>query len=154
MTADPLPLTELLDQLERLVDGATPTPWQVSRRDRDSWRIEKSLPCINGLSAMFEMAVVHDPEEAESGYTDGALSPDEAEARARTIVAAVNLLRPMVEALRAANKVDEREADGHADQGDGFCDACEAPLPCSYADLSARLAALRDAAALELEEKK
>ena len=142
MTADPLPLTELLDQLERLVDGLgtkRPLPWhaygrgigwEVHASGEQTWHDE---PCGD---------VVWD------GFRETVDEPV-----ARSMSAAVNLLRPMVEALRAAAEVDGREMYEHADQGDGFCDACEIPFPCSYADLRARLAALRDAAALELEEK-
>ena len=57
-------------------------------RFNDSWNIEQEFPCINGLSAWFVIAVVHEADEAEIGYTDGAFGT--AEERAKRIVEALN----------------------------------------------------------------
>lgn len=50
-------------------------------RFNDSWNIERQFPCINGLSAWFVVAVVHEADEAELGYTEGAFGTAEARAR-------------------------------------------------------------------------
>ena len=128
MTADPLPLTEVLDQLERLADGVRAGEWEAE--------------AYGGIFVGDDQLMPR-PEYGDLPW----------DSHRDAAIAAIHLLRPMVEALRAAAEVDGREMYEHADQGDGFCDACEIPFPCSYADLRARLAALRDAAALELEEK-
>lgn len=54
----------------------------------DSWNIERQYPCINGLSAWFQVAVVYEADEAEMGCTDGAFGF--AEERAKVIVDALN----------------------------------------------------------------
>lgn len=54
----------------------------------DSWLVEQEIPCINGLSAWFEIAVCHQTSEAEMGYTDG--KHGTARDRAVFIVAALN----------------------------------------------------------------
>lgn len=66
-----------LDELERLAIAAPTGAWR-SRRDCDvGWRVETELPCINGLSAWFSLAMVWDHGEAETGYTDGAIGDSE-----------------------------------------------------------------------------
>lgn len=62
-----------------------------------------TLPCINGLSARFELAVVYTPDAAEEGYTDGALNDDVALANARLIAAAPELLRALENLANAAS---------------------------------------------------
>lgn len=57
-------------------------------RYNDSWTIQRQYPCINGLSAWFVVAVVHEADDAEIGYTEGAFGS--AEERAKTIVDALN----------------------------------------------------------------
>lgn len=52
------------------------------------WRVEQEIPCINGLSAWFVIADVHEPDEQEIGYTDGAIGS--AEQRATAIARALN----------------------------------------------------------------
>lgn len=57
-------------------------------RFNDSWNIERQFPCINGLTAWFTVAVVHESDESELGYTEGAFGT--AEERAKLIVDALN----------------------------------------------------------------
>lgn len=57
-------------------------------RFNDSWSIERQFPCINGLSAWFTIAVVHEADEADLGYTDGAFGS--AQQRAEQIARALN----------------------------------------------------------------
>ena len=63
-----------------------------ARKDEfnDSWVVEREIPCINGLTAWFEIAVCHQTSEAEMGYTDGAHGT--AEDRATAIAAVFNLM--------------------------------------------------------------
>lgn len=60
----------------------------VKSNFNDSWNIETEFPCINGLSAWFTIAVCHEADPSELGYTDGAFGS--AEERANKIVAALN----------------------------------------------------------------
>lgn len=52
------------------------------------WRVERSIVCINGLAAWFVIAEVDEPDEAEMGYSDGAIGS--AEDRAKQIADALN----------------------------------------------------------------
>lgn len=130
-------LGELLDQLEGVVDGATPGPWQ-SRH--------------GGLSI-----VTADDEVLAMVREPSLLNPDQRLAYNRPLIlAAVNLLTPLVEVVRAAEEVRTGYlADMHDDDygcraagGDG-CLACLA-----QEQLGARLEALSSALSLALEEKK
>jgi hypothetical protein len=67
----------------------TTGPYRAEKsRFNDSWNIERQYPCINGLSAWFQVAVVHEADESEIGYTDGAFGS--AEERATFLVNALN----------------------------------------------------------------
>ena len=124
MTADPLPLTEVLDQLLTLADGVRAGEWEAE--------------------AYGGIFVGDDQLMPRPEYGD---LPWDSHRDAAT--AAVNLLRPMVEALRAAADVGAAitafDADGNGRTEQALIESELALLP--------RLAALRDAAALELEEK-
>lgn len=54
----------------------------------EDWVVELEIPCINGLSAWFEICRVHEASAEEMGYTDGAFGT--AEERAIRIVEALN----------------------------------------------------------------
>lgn len=70
-------------------DQATKGPYRAEKSHyNDSWNIQRQYPCINGLSAWFQVAVVHEADEAEMGYTDGAFGT--AEDRAKMLVDALN----------------------------------------------------------------
>ena len=43
-----------------------------SRERFGKWVVEREISCINGLSAWFEICSVHEPDEQEIGYSDGA----------------------------------------------------------------------------------
>lgn len=82
---------EALDAIERAAKeaGLGLKAWRVRGRDAEdgrAWDIMTELACINGLSALFTLATVYAPDEAEIGYTDGAI--DNAEERAAFIAAA------------------------------------------------------------------
>lgn len=84
-------MTPDLDAIERAALAALLGDSWRSRAYPDidgsiGWRIEAELPCINGLSAWFALALVYKPDAAEIGYTDGAI--DNAEERATYIAAA------------------------------------------------------------------
>lgn len=83
------------EAVERLLDGVTPGPWK--ELSGANHRIMASYMCINGLSAMFTLARIDNPDDAERGYTDDAYNPDTAEANTRFIAAA----RELVPALMA-----------------------------------------------------
>lgn len=53
----------------------------------EDWHIEQELPCINGLSAWFLVAVAEEAGESAMGYSDGSIGT--AEQRANLIVEAL-----------------------------------------------------------------
>lgn len=85
--------------------GHTPGEWRYARWDNQPhYLVEVNLPCINGLAAWFSLAHVFIPDEAEIGYTDGAHNESAAEANARLIAAAPDLLEALL-AVRADDDV-------------------------------------------------
>ncbi len=64
-----------LDKLEALAKAATQGPWKGRQPpySEGATYIEAELPCINGLSAWFSVALVPAPSEEEVGYSDGAI---------------------------------------------------------------------------------
>lgn len=91
----------------------TPGPWRVERQRYPStanFAIQTELPCINGLSAWCTLASCFLPDEAEVGYTDGALSAESAEANARLIAAAPDLLAALRGLLEAGNYATPQDA--------------------------------------------
>ena len=80
----------------------TPGPW----KHLDKFFVGASYPCINGLSALFLIAQANRPDEAEAGYTEGALNDDVAVANARLIAAAPDLLAA-AERMVAATEADQ-----------------------------------------------
>lgn len=82
-------------------------PWQLAARvDGSRYSIGKTIPCINGLSARFEIAAVYPPDDAEMGYTDDFLNPCTAEANARLIAASPMLLEALQNLLRSYDTFD------------------------------------------------
>ena len=64
--------------------------YQVRRQSalNGTYVVERCIPCINGLSAWFTVCVVHEADETEMGYTDGAFGS--ALDRANAIANALN----------------------------------------------------------------
>lgn len=62
-------------ELARLAEAATPGPWKGRQPpySEGSTYIEAELPCINGLSAWFSVALVPAPSAEEAGYSDDAI---------------------------------------------------------------------------------
>jgi hypothetical protein len=64
-------------------------PYRARKSDfSESWNIERAYPCINGLSAWFQVAEVREADEWDVGYTEGAFGSGEE--RARQIANALN----------------------------------------------------------------
>ena len=65
-------------ELARLAEEATPGPWKGRQPaySEGATYIESELPCINGLSAWFSVALVPTPSPEELGYSDGAIDSD------------------------------------------------------------------------------
>jgi hypothetical protein len=99
-------------QLRARAMAAPVSHWRVQRRG-SLCIVETEVPCINGLTAWFEVAHVDDPDEAEMGYSDGAIGS--ADDRAAYIAAAnpqvVLALLGRVEALEAALRPFATAAD-------------------------------------------
>lgn len=58
-----------------------------------AWVVQQELPCINGLSAWFDMAKVTKPDESEIGYTEGAIGSAKARAKWIAMTSPANILR-------------------------------------------------------------
>lgn len=101
-------------ELARLAEAATPGPWKGRQPaySEGAAYIESELPCINGLSAWFSVAIVPAPSPEELGYSDGAIDSD---ANAAFIAAAnpatVLALLAEIAALRAehVHLVEQKE---------------------------------------------
>lgn len=85
-------------EIEALLDGTTPGPWEKMLGTHGRNKICATYPCINGLSALFTIADVNVPEEIERGYTDDAFNPDVAAANTGMIAAAPDLARALLQA--------------------------------------------------------
>jgi hypothetical protein len=96
-------MTEL-DEVKKLLDGATPGPWE----NTSPTGIHASYMCINGLSALFTIARACVPDDAERGYTDDAFNPDTTKSNARFIAAARSLVPAMAQEI--ADLLAERDA--------------------------------------------
>ncbi len=88
--------------MSRYISG----PWRVFE-SHDHHYIQTILPCINGLSAWFTLASVSNPDESETGYTDGYLDADAASGNAQLMAAAPDLL----DALRGLLEIDGWDKD-------------------------------------------
>jgi hypothetical protein len=100
----------MIEELKALAEKSTPGPWDAGgAKFGGSGRIwiNATYPCINGLAAKFTVASVVMPDEAEVGYTDGALNDDVASANAALIVALVNNLPAILSALSAVPVMKE-----------------------------------------------
>ncbi len=67
--------------------GFTSSGWKPDGLDR----VVAPYACINGLSALFEIAKVSIPDDSEREYTDDAFNPDVAAANLLLISAAPDL---------------------------------------------------------------
>ncbi len=97
-------------QIEALLDGTTPGPWEKMLGTHGRNKICATYPCINGLSALFTIADVNVPEESERGYTDDAFNPDVAAANTGLIAAASDLARTAIDALARLEDAEAAQA--------------------------------------------
>mgnify|MGYP000028112476 CR=1 FL=1 len=95
-----------MDGLRKLLDEATPGPWEADFGVEPGRNIPLRvyLPCINGLSAWFEIACVSSPDTQEIGYTEGALSEEQTQHNAAYIAAASPDL-----IIQMADRIEELE---------------------------------------------
>lgn len=79
-------VAKVVEEAGKVLEGVTPGPWRLSSlADYTPHSIQASYGCINGLSAWFTLAHINVPDESEVGMTDGAFSPEVADANARFI---------------------------------------------------------------------
>jgi hypothetical protein len=76
----------------------TAAPWRARKIRYGAFSIEAELPCVNGLSAWFTIATVHETEDAERLMSDGAKA--DAEDDARLIAAAPTMKADIDEFMR------------------------------------------------------
>lgn len=79
----------------------------------NDWIIEQQFPCINGLTAWFQIATVEEADEASMGYTNGAFGT--AEERANMIVDALKAASPYHSMMKDDAKQYEASDHIHAD---------------------------------------
>lgn len=83
---------DLLQRLRTATKGVTEGPWEAMLGTHGRNKICASYLCINGLSALFTIADINVPDDAERGYTDDAFNPEVAAANTYFIAAARTLI--------------------------------------------------------------
>ncbi len=96
------------DDIRAMLAGATRSA--EAMRTTDGWSIVAPYMCINGLSALFTLARVSDPDDAEVGYTDGALDAETARANAALYAAAPDLAALALSRGEALSKAEAENA--------------------------------------------
>ncbi len=91
------------EQVELMLARATPGPWKSDDLDR----VVAPYMCINGLSALFEIAWISIPHDSERGYTDDAFNPDVAAKNLALIAAAPDLATALLAAWDREAKLRE-----------------------------------------------
>ncbi len=122
-------------EIRAMLAGATRSA--EAMRTTDGWSIVAPYMCINGISALFTLARVSDPDEAEIGYTDGALDAETARANAALYAAAPDvaalalsrgdaLAKAEAEVARLTAAIAVKGGTEHAPTEDAYLAACAA----------------------------